>query len=463
MRPPELMHPTSSVKPRVHLFSASKVVLLLLCLMYLLTYIDRVNVSSASNVFEKELHLDKTHVGFIFSAFAYPYLLFQIIGGYLGDRLGPRKVLTICSLIWAGATMLTGLVNGFTAMIFARLLLGFGEGATFPTATSAMSAWTRPADRGFAQGITHAFSRIGNSLTPPLVVALMWWIGWRGSFIALGVASCGWVLAWYLWFRDNPADHPRITPGELAMLPKYADPATRRRNPLPWGPLFMRMLPVTFVYFCYGWTLWLFLGWLPQYFKNQYSLDLKDSALFATAVFFAGVIGDALGGVVTDFVLRKTGDLKQARRNLVVAFFLCSLLCMVPLFLTRDLTTLAIALAGAFFFAEMTIAPMWAIPMDIAPDYSGSASGIMNSGSALAAILSPVVFGFLIDQTHNWSLPFLGSMGLFIAGSVVAFWMKPDEAFKFAAEEQPPMNANLAARQFPVNEGQGQSGDEKRA
>ena len=84
--------------------------------------------------------------------------------------------------------------------------------------------------------------------------------------------------------------------------------------------------------------------------------------------------------------------------------------------------------------AEMTIGPMWAIPMDIAPRHSGSASGIMNTGSALAAILSPVIFGFIIDRTHNWSLPFLGSMGLFLAGSVVAFWMKPEEAFSFAGE-----------------------------
>jgi MFS family permease len=423
---------SSETKPR--LFSATNIVLFLLCLMYLLTYIDRVNVSTASNVFEKELHLDKTQVGFVFSAFAYPYLLFQILGGYLGDRFGPRKVLTICSLIWAGATILTGFVNGFAAMIVARVLLGFGEGATFPTATSAMSSWTRPAHRGFAQGITHAFARIGNSLTPPLVVGLMVLTGWRGSFIVLGIASCVWVFAWYLLFRDNPADHRRITREELVVLPAYAGKSARSRNPVRWGPLFLRMLPVTFVYFCYGWTLWLFLSWLPQYFKNQYSLDLKDSALFATAVFFAGVIGDGLGGVLTDLVLRRTGDLKQARRNLVVVCFLCSLLCMIPLFLTKDLTILAFALAGAFFFAEMTIGPMWAIPMDIAPRYSGSASGIMNSGSALAAILSPVVFGFIIDHSHNWSLPFLGSMGLFFAGSVVAFWMKPEEAFSFATE-----------------------------
>lgn len=421
------MHDASKNPTRKGLFAPTNIVLFLLCLMYLLTYIDRVNVSTASNVFEKELNLNKTEVGFIFSAFAYPYLIFQIFGGYLGDRFGPRKVLTICSLIWALATILTGLVNGFMAMVFARLLLGFGEGATFPTATSAMAKWTRPMDRGFAQGLTHSFSRVGNSLTPPMVVALMAVTGWRGSFIILGIASCVWVVFWFFLFRDNPADHPRISETELSELPPYVNSSTKLSR-VPWKPLILRMLPVTFVYFCYGWTLWLYLSWLPQYFKNKYSLDLKDSALFATAVFFAGVIGDALGGILTDFILRKTRDLQMARRNLVVICFLCSLVCMIPLFLPTNLTILSLCLAAAFFFAEMTIGPMWAIPMDIAPRYSGSASGIMNCGSALAAILSPVTFGYIIDQTHNWTLPFVGSMALFALGSIVAFWMKPDEA-----------------------------------
>jgi MFS family permease len=426
--PPEPMHDKSPLLTKKKAFAATNTVLLLLCLMYFLTYIDRVNVSTASNIFEKELHLNKTEVGFIFSAFAYPYLLFQIFGGYLGDRFGPRKVLTICSLIWAASTILTGLTGGFVSMVIARMLLGFGEGATFPTATSAMSSWTRPVDRGFAQGLTHSFSRVGNSLTPPMVVALMALTGWRGSFIVLGIVSCLWVVVWYIAFRDNPADHPRITQQELSELPAYVDSTTRLRNRVPWQPLVLRMLPVTFVYFCYGWTLWLYLSWLPQYFKNQYHLELKDSALFAMSVFFAGTLGDALGGVVSDLILRKTKDLLKARRNLVVVCFLCSLVCMIPMFLTTDLTTLVICLASAFFFAEMTIGPMWAIPMDIAPRFSGSASGIMNCGSALAAILSPVVFGYIIDTTHNWTLPFIGSMGLFAIGSIVAFWMKPDES-----------------------------------
>ena len=157
-----------------------------------------------------------------------------------------------------------------------------------------------------------------------MVVALMAATGWRGSFIVLGIVSCVWVVFWFLLFRDNPADHPRITETELAELPAIQDTSTRLRNRVPWQPLILRMLPVTFVYFCYGWTLWLYLSWLPQYFKNQYSLELKDSALFSAAVFFAGVIGDALGGILSDHILRTTRDLQlgppQSRSDLLSLF-----------------------------------------------------------------------------------------------------------------------------------------------
>src|SRR5277367_4677367 len=115
-------------------FFATRTVLALICFMYAITYIDRVNVSTAASVFQHEFHLSNTQVGLVFSAFAYPYLIFQVIGGWMGDRFGPRRTLTICSLIWAGATLLTGLSTGLASMLVARVLLGLGEGATFPTA-----------------------------------------------------------------------------------------------------------------------------------------------------------------------------------------------------------------------------------------------------------------------------------------------------------------------------------------
>jgi MFS family permease len=424
--------------------SATTTVLVLLCLMYGITYIDRVNVSTAASAFQRELLLNNTQVGLVFSAFAYPYLIFQIIGGWVSDRFGARRTLTVSAVIWAVATLLTGFVGSLGSMLCARVMLGFGEGATFPTATRAMSDWTAQGNRGFAQGITHSSARLGNALTPPLVVWLMTLVTWRGSFIVLGLVSLAWVVAWVSYFRDDPCDHPRITPEELEALPSYADRKKTEKEPVPWLLLSRRMLPVTVVYFCYGWTLWLYLAWIPSFFLHSYRLDLKRSALFSAGVFFGGVLGDALGGVVSDRILRKTGDLNKARRNLVVACFLCSLLSMVPVLFLHDVTWVAICLSLGFFWAEFTIGPMWAIPMDIAPRFSGSASGLMNTGSALAAIVSPLVFGYIIDRTHNWVVPFLGSIGLLLAGSIVAFWMKPGEKLSIAQLGETPA-ANVVA------------------
>jgi len=413
-------------------------VLLLLCVMYLITYIDRVNVSTAASQFGAELGLSHTQIGFVFSAFAYPYLVFQIIGGWIGDRFGPRRTLAVCSLIWAGATVLTGFAGGFVSLVVARLLLGLGEGATFPTATRAMSNWMPPERRGFAQGITHAAARVGNAVAPPLITWLMLATSWRGSFFITGIVSLMWVVVWFWYFRDDPREHPSIVSDEIRNLPAYS--GMKQRVPVPWPALTSRMIPVTLVYFCYGWVLWLFLSWIPQYFLHNYHLQLGKSALFASSVFFAGVLGDWLGGEITDKLLHRTGKLRLARNAMVGLCMLATALSLAPIMLMSNIsiTTAAICLSLGFFFNEMTIGPMWSVPMDIAPKHAGTASGIMNTGSALAAIISPVVGGWLIDRTGNWNLPFIVSMVLMAAGIVLSFTMRPDRTLDTPAEQAKP-------------------------
>ena len=405
-------------------------VLGLLCVMYLITYVDRVNIATAAPEIRRELSLSNTKLGLVLSAFGYPYLLFQVFGGWVGDRFGPRLTLFVCGVIWASATILTGAASSLTMLFLVRVMLGVGEGATFPVATRAMQSWTPPARRGFAQGITHAFARFGNAITPPIVAWLIALVTWRGSFVVLGCCSLVWVIVWVWYYRDLPADHRGITPEVLERLPNRGLAPTTARPQVPWQRLTRRMLPVTIVYFCYGWTLWLYLNWLPSFFLHEYRLDIAKSALFSSAVFFAGVGGDMVGGTVSDGILKRTGDLRKARRNVVVAGFLGSFLCLVPIFATHDLTLIVLCLAGAFFFAEIVIGPMWAIPMDIAPKYSGTASGLMNTGSALAAILSPLAFGFVADLTGDWHLPFLGSLGLLLTGALLAGTMHPERPFE---------------------------------
>jgi len=405
-------------------YRATTVVLLLLCLMYAITYVDRVNIATAAIAFRRDFNLSNIEYGWVFSAFAYTYAAFQIIGGFLGDRFGPRLTLATCGVIWGVATIAMGLTTGFWSLVLVRLLLGIGEGATFPTATRALAKWTKVGSRGFAQGITHSFARLGNSLAPPLVAALIVVWGWRGSFFCLGLLSCAWALVWFVYFRDEPADHAGISQAELDVLPKTS-PASQGAA-TPWRPLLRRMLPTTLVYFCYGWTLWVYVSWLPQFFQQGQNLDLKSSALFSAAVFLAGVVGDTLGGVISDRILAKTGNLRRARCNLICLSFIGSLICLIPVLYTNNLTVLTASLAAAFFCLELSIGPVWSVPMDIAPSHAGTASGIMNTGAAIAAIISPTVFGYVVELTGSWTAPFFASIGLLLVGAAATFFMRPD-------------------------------------
>jgi MFS family permease len=406
---------------------ATTKVLILICAMYFISYIVRQNISTAIIAIRPEFGLSNTQAGLIFSAFGYPYLLFQIIGGVTADRFGPRRTLFVSGLVWAGATVLTSFAWDFYSLFFARILMGFGVGATLPTATRAMQYWVESRKRGFAQGITHAFSRLGNALTPALVVGLMATVTWRGSFVVIGLAGFVWVAVWYWYFRDDPHDHPDITPQELAVLPPQRAKGTR--PVVPWGPLIARMWPVTLTYFCYGWCLWLYLSFLLIFFKDKFSLSTGETALFATIVYTIGAIGNTIGGVASDRVLHKTGDIRRARIGAAVFGFVGALISLLPILYLQDKILVAVCLSAGFFFAEMVIGPMWAIPMDIAPKYSGTASGLMNSGSALAAILSPVVAGLVTDATGDPQLPFVIAIGVLMLGAASAFLMHPERQF----------------------------------
>jgi MFS family permease len=406
---------------------ASNWILLLLCLMYMILYIDRVNISTAAPFIKAQLDLNNTQLGLAFSAFAYPYALFQLIGGYVGDKFGPRQTLCICGAIVCVSTAATGLVDGLLSLVIARVALGIGEGATFPTATRAMSTWTPERNWGFAQGITHSFARIGNAITPPLIALMVQFVSWRGSFVVLAFASFAWVLVWTYTFRDVPTSPP-LSPEELAALPNRG--RTRAKEPVPWLKLFQRMLPVTAVDFCYGWTLWLFVSWIPSFFYQNFHQGLQQTAFYSAAVFLGGVIGDTLGGVMSDRILTRTGDRVAARRNVIVTGMIGGFVFLMPVVLVHDINVAALSLAAAFFFIELVVGPIWAVPMDIAPKYSGSASGMMNFGFAAAGIISPVVFGYLVDRTGSWTLPFAASAGLLLVGAGLAFRIHPDKPFE---------------------------------
>jgi len=405
---------------------ATRNFLLILCLMHIILFVDRVNLAAAAEAIKTDLGLTNIQLGVAFSAFNYAYAPFQLVGGWISDRYGSRRTLAICALVWAVTTMVTGAVGGLATLFAVRFALGMGEGATLPAATRALAKWTSDASRGFGIGLTHAAGRLGAGVTAPVVAFLITWLSWRWSFVVLGIVTAFWSVLWLWYFRDDPRDHPGISPAEVAAL--TAGPARPGGSgPVPWRRLVPRMAPMMIVYFSMGWTGWLYVTWMPSLFSKNYGLDLKKSALFYAATFLCAMVAEFFGGVISDYLLRRTGSKRIARSLLVSVCLILALMALVPAILVHDLIPGIAAFTAALFFLDTAISPMWIATTDIAPEYAGSSSALMNAAGAVAGILSPVAFGWILDRTGSWTLPFAVSMALMLLGSVTAFWIRPDE------------------------------------
>jgi MFS family permease len=405
---------------------ATRNFLIILCLMNFILFVDRVNLAAAAVVIQKDLGLTNIELGLAFAAFNYAYAPFQLVGGWIADRFGARRTLTVCGLAWSLTTMATGAVTGLASLFAVRLVLGMGEGATLPAATRALSNWTSLASRGVAVGITHAAGRLGAGLSAPIVAFLIIWFSWRFSFVAVGAISACWAALWWWYFHEDPRQHPSITQAELAALPSAEADRRAASGPVPWRRLVPRMTPMMIGYFCQGWTGWLYVTWMPSLFAKNYGMDLKKSAGFYAVTLICAMVAEFLGGLSTDYLLRRTGNLRIARSALIAASWTLAVVSLVPAIFVHDLTIGVTAFIAALFFLGFAISPMWTATMDIAPDYAGSASALMNAAGAVAGILSPLAFGWILDRTGSWTAPFGVSLGLLLFGAVMTIWFQPD-------------------------------------
>jgi len=421
---------------------ATRNFLLILCLMHVILFVDRVNLAAAAETIKDDLGLTNIQLGIAFSAFNYAYAPFQLVGGWIADRYGSRPTLAVCALAWAVTTMLTGAVGGLATLFAVRFALGMGEGATLPAATRALGKWTSEASRGFGIGLTHAAGRIGAGVTAPIVAILITVMSWRLIFVVLGIVSAFWAVLWLWYFRDDPREHASISPAELALLPGGDPTKPTTSGPVPWRRLVPRMVPMMITYFCMGWTGWLYVTWMPSLFSKNYGVDMKKSAMFYAATFLCAMVAEFFGGVISDHLLRRTGSKRIARSLFTSICLVLAFAALIPAILVHDLIPGVASFTLALFFLDTAISPMWVATTDIAPDYAGSSSALMNAAGAVAGILSPVVFGLILDRTGSWTLPFAVSLALLLLGAVTAFWIRPDEQL---AADAPPARLILAA------------------
>jgi sugar phosphate permease len=408
-------------------------ILFLICLMYLITYLDRVNISTAAPVISKEFGFDKVTMGFIFSAFVWAYAAFQVPGGWLGDRFGARNVLTIIVSYWSIMTAATAAAFSATSFIVVRFLFGIGEAGAFPVATRAMQNWYPKQERGFVQGITHSASRLGAAIAPPIVVLIMTAFSWQAVFYFCGAIGIVWAVWWHFAYRNFPEEHAMVNPAELKRIRGTDATGTVNQVKLdqkpivPWGTLLRspNMWAIMCAYFTYVYCLWIFLSWLPSYLVEARNFTLLKVGFLGSLPLWAGVVGDTVGGLATDWLMARTGNIKFARRVVAIVGMLGCAAFIVPAAYAEDAYTAVYCLTGAMFFLECTIGPSWAVPMDMGGEHSGTVSGMMNMAGNIGGALSPIVFGFLV-QFGSWQAPFVVAASLLVIGSAIwAFWLDP--------------------------------------
>jgi sugar phosphate permease len=409
-------------------------VLLLISLMYLITYMDRSNISVAASAIAKEFGLSKTAMGFVFSAFAWAYALGQFPGGWLGDRIGPRKVLTVIMFWWAAAVALTGAAVGIVSLFGARFLLGLGEAGAFPVATRGMQLWFAKEERGRIQGITHCFSRFAVAVTPFVAVGIMAAFGWRALFYIFGSLGAIWAAAFALIYLNRPEEHKGVNRAELARIRGLNSDGSikqvemKKKGDAPWKIILRspNMWYIAASYGCFFYGTYFFLTWYPTYLQEYRHFTLKSLGLVASLPLFAGMVGDIVGGSLSDLVYRRTGRLKLARRIVAVPGLLASGALLIPTATTHNAWTAVICLAISFFSLELVIGPAWAVPMDVGGEFSGTVSSVMNTAGALAASASPVVFGFFA-QRGFWITPFFVTAGVLLTGALIwTFLINPE-------------------------------------
>jgi sugar phosphate permease len=410
-------------------------VLLLISVMYLITYLDRVNISTAAPQISKEFGFDKITMGVIFSAFVWAYALFQVPGGWLSDRFGARGVLTGVVAYWSIMTAATAAAFSGASFIVVRFLFGIGEAGAFPGATRAMQLWYPRRERGLVQGVTHSASRLGAAIAPPIVVLIMSELGWRPVFYICGAVGLLWSLWWALSYRNLPEEHHLVNQAELETIRgrgpngEINPPPMEKQTNVPWGTLVRsgNMWAIMFAYFTYVYCLWIFLSWLPSYLIEFRHFTLIKVGLFASLPLLAGVVGDTVGGVATDWLLKSTGSAKIGRRAVAITGLLGCAVCIVPAALTENAYVAVYCLTASMFFLEFTIGPSWAVPMDTGGKYSGTVSGMMNMAGNFGGAISPIVFGALV-QVGSWEAPFIVAAALLVVGAAVwAFWLDPDK------------------------------------
>ncbi|MHC4226020.1 MAG: MFS transporter [Planctomycetota bacterium] len=422
------------------------------------TYMDRACIASAVDYIKKDLSISGELMGLVLGIFAIGYALFQVPSGWIADKLGPRKALTVVVSVWSVFTALTGAARSAAQMLVLRFLFGVGEAGAFPGAAQAFFRWLPVKDRGLAHGINFSGSRLGAAfslfLMPVLIAGCSWeitfwglldkpfhiiWsgIGWRWTFAVNGLIGVIWATVWLLWFRDNPKDNRKINQTELDYIEKGRTSDFTAVAKSSFAEIFtsLNMCLAMIQYFASNVTFFITLSWLPNYIKDQWPDDPNAIYYSAVPLIFAAFANWIAGSMVSG--LFKKGYHVGSRRITAIVGFSLGVIGLLLAMQAKNLDFLDTDKAQLYWFVfcfslatfgvDMTLSPSWAFCNDIGGANSGAVSGSMNMVGNIGAALSAITFPLLLnEETGSANRFFMFAAGLNFVAIVMWCFMNPN-------------------------------------
>ena len=393
------------------------IILVLLVILGMVTFLDRINISVAGSSIMHDLHLSPAEWGWVQSAFILSYGLMQIPMGALGDRFGHRKILAAIVLWWSAFTAFTGMAGGLMSLLLIRFMFGIGEAGSSPCSTGVISRWFEKGEVGKAQGYVWAASRMGGALTPFVVIPVMMWVGWRAAFYLLGALGVVWAVVWWLYYREAPSHLPQ----------KGEEYVERKASPL-WGRLVgaPQFWLICGMYFFYAFGSWFFFSWFPTFMELGRGFD-KTELTYAVAVpFIMSMVGNIAGGHLTDRLTQRYG-IKVGRKALGSTSLAVSALCMFLAAFIPGKMAVFVFLSLCFGIFDLMLPSAWALCIDLGKHHAGTVSGAMNTAGNIGGFCCGILFGQLVQQSGNYNLPLYMIAVMLIISAVLFAFINPEK------------------------------------
>jgi MFS transporter, ACS family, glucarate transporter len=416
-----------------------------------INYADRTVLSIAGPALSKQLHLNSVSMGYIFSAFGWSYVLAQLPGGWLLDRFGSRKIYAISLFVWSFFTFITGFTGvfvGFSAIValfVLRFLLGIAEAPAFPANSRISVAWFPTKETGTAAAIFNSAQYFATVLFAPLLGYIVHIFGWEFSFIFMGIVGFVFLIFWLKYVHTpkksryiNQAELDYITNGGALAEMDHSGKDPKNKNELPTWPYLRQLLKnrmfigIYIAQYCINAITFFFITWFPVYLVQARGMTILKAGFVAVLPAIFGFVGGNLGGIFSDYLLKKGASLTVARKVPIVAGMLLSMSMIFCNY--TDVEWMIVAFMAVAYFGKGVGALGWAVNADTAPkEITGLSGSLFNTFGNLSSIITPIAIGYLVGVkgSFNGALVFVSIHALlaiisylFIVGKIERFELK---------------------------------------